>query len=217
MKVAFVTFANGTYVPVQDKLVQSIQTYTTYDIVRINTFEMIGSPTHTESPYEFKLHSILYAKNRGYDVVIWCDSPVRVVRSIDTWISQIEKHGVYIQQDGWSVGQWANDKTLSYFGVSRDEAMKIPNAYACILAFDFRNEIAIKFLEKWFECARNGLFRGRWNNNERTESNDPRCLGHRHDQSCVELIAYKLGIEKQGHVIGDQSSATRYFTTWNNP
>lgn len=217
-RIVFVTFGNlPQYTEIQQPLVDSIKKYTPYDILQFKTFEEIGSPPHAVSPYEFKIHAILEAKRRGYTIVIWCDSPFRLIRPVDTLIPKIEKCGVYIQQDGWAVGQWANDKSLAYFNLSRDEVLTIPNASAGIMGFDFSKVVATVFLEKLLGCAREGLFFGKWNNNDKTESEDPRCLGHRHDQTCVELVAYQMGIEKQPLIWGGENNKERYFTSWDKP
>jgi hypothetical protein len=39
---------------------------------------------------------------------------------------------------------------------------------------------------------------GSWTNQNKKVSNDPRCLGHRHDQSVGSILACQLGME---HII----------------
>jgi hypothetical protein len=88
--------------------------------------------------------------------------------------------------------------------------MQIPNIYASIMAFDFRTQVASKFLERWKAACDAGAFRGNAKNDTGTESNDTRCLGHRHDQTCAELVAYQMGIEIQPSVLGENL----YFLSW---
>jgi hypothetical protein len=116
--------------------------------------------------------------------------------------------GVYLQADGWKCGQWANDKCLQYFGVTREESMTIQNCYACILAFDFRHPITPVFFNYWKAACQAGMFYGKGKNTLKTESEDARCLGHRYDQTCAELIAHKLGIPLSPMVLDD------YFKSW---
>lgn len=201
VNVAFVSFANGYYVNNQRKLIYSVKKRG-YDIFAFNDFRQINSPTHADSPYAFKLHAIEVVRSKGYDIVIWCDSPVRLTSPIGSWIPEIEARGVYLQRDGWMVGQWANDKSLEAFGLTRDEALTLPNIYACIMAFDFRSPVALKFLQRMKECSDLGLFIGKWRNFEKTESQDERCLGHRHDQTCAELVANELNIKHGPSVLG---------------
>lgn len=216
-KVCFVNFANGSYISGQQDLIRSIKKHSSYDILAFTKYEEIGSPSHHDSPYEFKLHSIKTARDKGYEIVIWCDASMRLIKSIDDLIPKIKEVGVYVQQDGWYIGQWANDKTLDYFGTSRDDMMKIQNASAGIIGFDFKNSLSNIFLNELFKCSHAGLFVGKWNNKDKTESQDERCLGHRHDQTCIELVSYKLNIQKQPMLWGTNPSyAGRYFTIWNH-
>lgn len=210
-KVAFVSYADGRYIPVQKVLVKSIHKihpeaviFTFHDPKEIHP----DCPPHSKSPYGFKVYAVEYARNLGYDIVIWLDSPNRLVKPIDDWLVEISKVGVYLQEDGWWVGQWANDKSLDYFGVTRDEAMKLYNVYACILAFDFRHPITPVFFALWKTACEKGMFYGLGKNTDKTESQDERCLGHRYDQTCAELIAHKIGLPLSEMVLGN------YFLSW---
>jgi hypothetical protein len=214
-KVAFVSFATGIYIEKQKRLEFSVRKFG-YDIFTYTTFESIGSPTHEESPYEFKLHAIRAVYMKGYDIVIWCDSIIQLLRPITSWIPEIQKRGVYLQKDGHRLGNWANDRALEEFGVKRDDVMEEGTTiYACVMAFDFRNPITKHFFYRWKDCANKGLFRGKWHNQHRSESQDPRCEGHRHDQTCAELVARELKIEPGPRVmlIDSEAKPERYFTS----
>lgn len=212
MKVAFVSYADGLYVEVQRPLITSLLKHTNAHIFTFRNVKDIhpDCPTHQENPYAFKVYAIEYARKFGFDIVIWLDSPNRLKKATEPWLEDIARVGVYLQADGWWCGEWANDRCLDYFGVSRDEAMKIQNIYACIMAFDFRHPIADQFFTMWKQACLDGIFRGKHHNKDKTESQDERCQGHRHDQSCAELIAHKLGIPLSPLVL-DQNG---YFSSW---
>jgi glycosyl transferase family 25 len=178
-------------------------------------FSEIQSPTNETHPYGFKPYAVEHMKNLGYRFVIWVDSCIQGRRSIDTLIPEIEKRGVYIQTDpDWKCGQWANDKALAYFNKTRDEAMNIPAAYASIIAFDFSNPVSHELLRLWKQACDDGIFNGQWNNNNNTESMDDRCKGHRHDQTSLELISDKLGIERGRMLVKKTDPSNYYFATW---
>jgi len=63
---------------------------------------------------------------------------------------------VYLQRDGWRVGQWANDNALAYFGYTREFPIVLWH-----LIFDMRI-----LYDKWVEAKDAGLFIGKWNNND---------------------------------------------------
>lgn len=219
-QIAIVSVAVGAYAPIADGLLASLRRFRTEaDVFCFKDLAEIRAPPHAEHPYAFKLYAIEYVRSRGYSIVIWCDSCLRAVRSPAEFAREIEKVGVYLQEDELWVGNWCNDRTLNYFGVTRDEAVKIPAIYACMMGFDFRTPIATRFFEEWERAYIKGMFKGRWDNKEHTESQDDRCRGHRHDQSCAGLIAWKLGIPHSPvRVIPNQpENPTRFFTTWNHP
>lgn len=213
VRVAFVSFANGGYKRLHKDLIFSVKRFG-YDVYTYSNFEEIGSPTHETSPYEFKLHAIRTVYQKGYDIVIWCDSVARLLKPIKNWITEIEKQGVYLQAGGCIIGNWTNDQTLEAFNITRDEAMELPSAYASVIGFDFRHPITKQFLYRWKECADKGLFRGKWTNDTLSESQDLRCKGHRHDQSCAELIALELKIPIMPCIISFEPTSTRLFTSW---
>ena len=212
-RVAFVSYADKHYIPVQATLIKSIHKH--HPDATIFSFHdpkdiHPDCPTHAEAPYGFKVYAVEYARNLGYDVVIWLDSPNRLIKPIDQWVEEISKVGVYLQKDGWWCGQWANDKCLDYFGVTRDEAMNIHNIYACILGFDFRHPITPVFFNLWKTACKKGMFAGKGHNRDKTESQDERCLGHRYDQTCAELIAHQLNLLLCPMVLGED----QYFLSW---
>jgi hypothetical protein len=212
--IAFVTFSNGRYLGQEQKLRDTVKRHCPEaDVFTFHDYAEIGSPSHQQSPYSFKVHAIEDVRNRGYKLIIWCDSIIRLRKSIDDLIPRIKQVGVYLQADGWRVGQWANDRALDYFGLTRDQAMEIEAIYACIMGFDFSNPIAVEFFNRWKKASNDGIFIGNWKNDLKTESQDERCRGHRHDQTCAEIVSYQLGIPRSPALMGDKGD--RVFTSYN--
>lgn len=215
-RIAFVTFATDRYIGHDLKLRKSVQIHCPdADVFTFRSFEEIGSPIQSVNPYAFKVYAIENVRQLGYDVILWSDSINILSKSIQPVFDRLKTVGVYLPADGWKVGEWANDKSLSYFGVSRDEAMTIESCYACVLGFDFRNPITNEFFTRWKRACQDGVFCGMWSNTNNTESEDPRCRGHRHDQTCADLIAYILNIPKSEPLIGEASK--KYFTSFRYP
>lgn len=156
----------------------------------------VGAPLHTDNPYAFKIYAFEKAKSLGYKNILWLDASVYCVNDVQPVFDIIEKEGYIMQYAGQKLGAWANDNCLEYFNLTRDDAMDIicyGNAGFLGLNFDF--EISNKFFELWKKAAIDGIFKGAWNNNNKTESKDERCKGHRHDLTCGSIIAHKLGME----------------------
>jgi hypothetical protein len=210
--VAVVCFCNGVYTTQISALTNGFSRHSPEISLFIFTeFKEIDSPTHQENPYAFKYYAIEKVRKMGYRIVIWCDSVLKLQKSIAPLIDEISKVGVYLQEDGWNSGQWANDRCLEYFGITRDEAEKIQSIWACFMGFDFSNPVTHEFMRRYKEALDNGIFRGKHWNTDKTESSDPRCRGHRHDQVCAEIIAHqmKLPLSKQCVTIGTKTD--RYF------
>lgn len=216
MRIAFVSFASDRYLQYEIDFRTSINAICPEaDTFVFNRTEDIGAPPHTRSPYSFKPYAVDYVRKLGYQYVFWCDSVVRLRKPIDELLPKVTEVGVYLQADGWRVGEWANDKSLAYFNVTRDEAMEIEAIYACIMVFDFKTRIANEFFARWKKASEDGIFIGNWKNDLKTESEDERCRGHRHDQTCAELISYQLGIPRSTPLLG--SKGLRFFTTYKFP
>jgi hypothetical protein len=191
-KVAVVCFANGRYKPFGPRLANSIHNQNPEIPVFVyDDFSQIGSPSHNDEPYAFKMYAIETVRAKGFDIVLWCDSVLQLTQPLDSLITEVEQVGVYLAEDGPHCTVFANDKSLAYYGVTRDQT--VPSIWACFMGFDFRHPRTQEFLSRWREALQTGLFRGSHFNNTQSESKDPKCKGHRHDQTCAELIAYKYG------------------------
>jgi hypothetical protein len=154
--------------------------------------ESVGSPYHQNNPYAFKLYAIEYSRNMGYEKVLWLDASVIFVKHSKPLFDWIESKGFFFEEAGHLVGTWCNDRTLQYFGISRDEANQMPMFSAGFTGLDFANPIAVEFFDKWKQSMLDGQFLGEWSN-------------HRHDMTCASIIANKMGLLK------DYSSGGNYF------
>jgi hypothetical protein len=73
--------------------------------------------------------------------------------------------------------------------------MKMPMyGNAGLLGLNFEKELPKIFFERWHKASQDGIFMGAWNNTDNSESDDVRCLGHRHDMSVGSIIANLLGM-----------------------
>lgn len=154
-----------------------------------------GSPTHSDNPYAFKVYAIQEGIDAGHNLVWWMDSSVYPVKKVTPVIDKCLEQGYVFEEAGHLAGNWTNDATLAYFGISRDEAMNIPMFSAGFTMLDFNHAISKEFFNQWKRSCELGYFKGRWTNIDKSQSADERCYGHRHDMSCASIIAYKLGMK----------------------
>lgn len=141
----------------------------------------VGAPQHALNPYAFKIYAIEAMRERGYNQILWLDASVYAVKDPKPVFDWIDKHGYFMEEAGHYVGQWCNDRTLEFFGITREEAMTMPMFSAGFVGLDFRNETAVTFFSRWKNAMLNGMFKGDWSN-------------HRHDMSAGSIIANQMGL-----------------------
>lgn len=178
-----VNFSTKQYILGQQRLSRSLNGYKQ---LMLSDYTSIGSPSHQESPYEFKLWAI-EAGFKYDDIVLWADSSLWRVGDISVIESIIKKDGYFFTEAGHWVGDWTNQFTRNYFNLTAEEA-KVPGGMfmfsAGFIGFDKNSPIAQDFLSQWKASAKAGCFRGS-------------VLNHRHDQSAGSIIAQRMGLKYQ--------------------
>lgn len=178
-----VNFSTKEYSRGQQRLAASLNGHKK---LMLSDYVSIGSPTHGESPYQFKLHAIEAAFELD-DIVLWCDSSLWRVGDISIVEIIIKEDGYFLSEAGHWVGSWCNQHTRNYFNLTEQES-KVPGGMfmfsAGFVGFDKKSPIAMEFLKQWKESALAGCFRGSH-------------ADHRHDQSAGSIIAQRLGMKYQ--------------------
>jgi hypothetical protein len=179
-----VNFSTQHYLNGQKRLSKSLNGHKQ---LMLNSYEAIGSPTHSESPYEFKLNAIKAAWKLD-PIVLWCDSSLWLVGDISVIENIIIQDGFMGTECGHYAGRWTNQHTRDYFKATEEEMTQGPGGItlfsAGFLGLNKENPLAVKFFDEWVESAKAGCFVGDWQN-------------HRHDQSCASIIATRLGFKYQ--------------------
>lgn len=192
---AIVNFSTPQYARGQNRLRDSLKGRTDADFIAFTSFDEIGSPTHSENPYAFKLYAIDKVRQMGYDQILWLDASAYAVGDVEKIFNLIRRNGHFMEEARHYASTWTNDRTLKYFGLTRDDATKIPLYSAGFTGLNFNNKTTQSFFSLWYVSMIDGMFRGEWHNRNKTESRDTRCEGHRHDLSCASIIANQLGMK----------------------
>jgi len=198
-----VNFANGRWYPRgQARLMTALRCVGyTGSVLLFDDERSIGSPTHAECGYGFKLYSLLKARDLGYTKLLWVDSSVWPVKDIQPVFDHIQADGIFLLRGGNHLGEWSSDASLAEFSLSRDKAMAVPEATAALIGLDLDQAIGQTFLYELAEHIH--LFHGATTNEHRQVSEDSRVKGHRNDQTVISLIANRHGIrltEPRGYV-----------------
>jgi hypothetical protein len=207
---AIVNLANGAWYPRgQARLLQSLK-----DVGfpgRVFAYSdpaQVGAPPHNERPYAFKIEALKRARQEGCDLVLWADAAVWAVKPLDGLFEHIEREGHVFFHSGFNVAQWSSDSALRWFGITRDQAEQMVMLFACCFGLNLANERSVEFLTRLDESQE--TFPGSWTNDQHQVSQDPRCAGHRHDQTAASIIAAQLGMEV---IVGH----TTFFQYYANP
>lgn len=185
-----VSYASGRFRPGLKRLIASLKSVGTTCFWRSE--EQSGQDgtltRHEDIPYFFKVEMLELASQTS-DIMLWLDASIFATGAgpLDPLFEHIEKNGYLLMRNGWKNSLWCNDRSLEAFNFTRDEAESQPSAMGGAFGICTSHPKGKQLLRK----LRNHrlLFRGQYSNMSRSESADPRCLGHRHDQSVMSLIA----------------------------
>ena len=154
-----------------------------------------GCPPHLEKHYAFKAYALEEVSRNGYDELLWADSSVYPLRSIEPLWELIKQQGYWFQQNGqYTCGEWTADSALEPLGITRAEAFTIPQIAATCFGLDLMNSKAREFLREYYRLAQGTAFCGPWINDRQQASTNMRVRGHRHDQTAASVIVHRLGL-----------------------
>jgi hypothetical protein len=170
-----------------------------------------GTPHLVKDGYDYtgyaaKPWAMRHAMNSGADVALLIDASVYPIKHIEPLIDFIWDHGYYLAPAGFTIGEWTNDEMLGYYGFDRDHALKIPDVASGIVGFRLKADANTQFLvDQWCCATTSPGFAAPHSNVHAADkrhhyrnvghvSYDPRCSGHRQDQSALSLIAHQLGL-----------------------
>lgn len=174
-----VNFATKEYKLGQQRLQASLNGHA---MLMFNRYEVIGSPTHLESPYEFKLRAIEKAFQVD-PIVLWMDASMWRVGDLSKIERIIKQDGYLLTEAGHYVDRWCNTFTRNYFKLQPHERDFVMFS-AGLVGLNRNSEIAMLFFKQWNDSAKAGCFRGSYED-------------HRHDQTCGSIIAQRMNLKYQ--------------------
>ena len=177
--------------------VDSPSTYSSWtDTSTLHQIPGTAREQHQIDKYAFKYIIADQLHESGYDIILYIDTRFQIVDNLTPMINRIRNDGYLIVQNNYCVlGAWCNDFVLERFGVSRDEVMSATHVMGGIWGINLRTDIGKQILNKMLDEIKAGSFRGEYNNNNMTESQDKRCNGHRHDEAVLGLIAHQMKLK----------------------
>lgn len=204
MKQCIINFAkNSWYLIGQKRMLQSFIHYGYFGDWKLYRDEReLGCAVHRVNPYAFKAYALKKAYEQGYEIVIWADCSIHLLKPYSQVLNYIIKHKYMLLKNGWTSGEWCADSALKPLGVTREESFTYPHIMACVMGFDFRYPVCVEFMKEYYARAADGItFPGAWKNDKQQVSKNPRVLGHRHDQTAASIIAWRLGMRDWGEYV----------------
>jgi hypothetical protein len=131
--------ANDTYVRAQERLLASAARFNVPMLYWTDAFP-IGSPTHADVPYAFKVFAFDAAQQAGATSILWCDANVWAQRDPAPVFELMERQGHVFFRNWFNCGQWCTDAALAKHRLTRDEAERIPDITACCMGLDLTHE-----------------------------------------------------------------------------
>jgi len=183
----------GWYGKGQDRLLKSLKKYWPYD-VKTWRKETINAFCQPDFPYTIKAAALQQAIWDGYTKIIWLDCSVWSIRPLSPLVDIVNSEGGYFWSSGYNIAQTAADSDLQWAGWTRDYAETMPELASSMFGVDIETERGQTFVHHFLDAANNGVFNtSRYHEGQ---SQDPRFLFARQDQTAASIAFHKAGFTK---------------------
>ena len=174
---------------------QTTFTYATFHRLPTDTppgFSDYWAPEH----FAWKLW-ILHTINQNViykgRLIVYMDSGVFVSRLPKPWLQLVEEEGICLLEDPRQLNeQWCHEAFCKALQVTSEE-LKTHQLWAGCFAFVHGNETATKLVEEAYKWSnhRDVIVGPKWSGIK-----DGKPFGHRHDQSILSILSYRMGITR---------------------
>jgi hypothetical protein len=135
-----------------------------------------GAKPHAQSKYGFKVHAFEQAFRRKYDVVLWLDSSVALLRHPKVLFDIISDSGYFLMKRDQKLASEIRPDlgatVLSHWNMCRGQA----------IGFKHGHRTGMMLYRQWAELEANGWF------------NEGDLGYHRHDEACLALLLQQSGL-----------------------
>lgn len=183
------------YVKYQQRLIASCNQYFPYYKFWTDEYPP-GSLTHQESLYGFKIHAFNWAFKRGYDNVLWLDSPAFLLADPMPIFEQIERDGHYLITGEIPLWQHVNNRTAQHFGMTQEAIKRGEYKLLSGSFIGFHKDSPI--LRQWAWYEEKGFFMSAAEDSKQVKEFEGDA-GFRHDESVLSMIAYTAKYKMINH------------------
>jgi hypothetical protein len=145
---------------------------------------------HASVPYQFKPFMIQEAVDRGFDVVVWLDSTMRMESDITPMIELAKERGIVAWHNvGHETKHYISDIAMDRLAITEKDLDSIPQIMACGLILDFSHPTCRTVFNSWIDLSTNGVSFQNYGSTTR-----PDFKAHRHDQVNLSVLLWRYGI-----------------------
>lgn len=156
--------------------------------------EPINEYFDPKKPYTIKAAAFIEAERRGYTNILWLDCSVWAIKSPNHIFNVINDEGVYMYQSGYNLAQTATDSDLAFADMKRNYAETLIECASNMVGVNLAHEQGRKVFDIFIEANKAGVCStSRYHDGQ---SNDPRFLFGRQDQTAFTIAFHKAGFTK---------------------
>lgn len=173
-----------------------------------------GSPDHWDKPFAFKACALMQSSFEA-ELLLWCDASIKPVRNMHNLWRRIEKEGYWLAASGENNYEWTADSAYPELFPERpiEEAREVNREIRHVIGTAFgvntRHPLGSALLTEFYKLSCGDCFRGPWTNfnstrlpGHKTEPcGPPDVKGHRHDQTSLSVLAWRLGLKLDTEVL----------------
>lgn len=112
-----------------------------------------GSLTLAHVPYAYKACLFKEAQRLGYKRVLWLDTSIVPLVSLNTIFQMIQEKGYFAFANSHSVGPYTNNASCAYFGITRSKSQKIRSCMSGMFGVDLTQDIGKNLIDSWYLAA----------------------------------------------------------------
>lgn len=159
-----------------------------------------GALSLAHVPYAFKVSFFKEAQSKGFKRALWLDTSILPVVSLNMIFNMIEEKGYFSMGNSHNIGPYITSPAIQAFGITYEEANRIPSCSAGITGIDFTKNVGRTIVDRWYTAAKNKVA----------------FFSPRSDQNALSIILHSLGldlcsIERLAHNRNNVNSQTLFL------
>lgn len=165
-----------------------------YNGIKLTEINKLPQPSwfdcrpHNEVPYQFKFGLIAYARELGYDKIIWVDSSISLAKCPMELLNKSNNGVMAFHNLGHELQYYISDNCIEKLSSNLNEVKQAKQTWGGCIGFDFNNEVAEQIFNTIVYMSVNGAF-------SEGVSSRSGFVAHRHDQAVMSVLFHRFGVK----------------------